>query len=88
MTDLDLAAYRADLRHFVVLALSDRRREVLVLHDMGGASHAEVVKALGIAEGNVLHRARAALRERLGHHCQLDLGHDAVPCTLRDGGAP
>lgn len=72
-------------------ALPDRQREVLTLHDIGGASHAEVAEALGIAEGNarvLLHRARAALRERLGRHCRLDLGRDAVPCTPRDGWAP
>ncbi|MBC7951587.1 MAG: RNA polymerase sigma factor [Rhodospirillaceae bacterium] len=71
-----------------LVALPDRQREVLVLHDMGGASHSEVAEALGISEGNarvLLHRARAALRERLGSHCQLDLGRDAVPCTPRTG---
>ncbi|HEY0836267.1 MAG TPA: RNA polymerase sigma factor, partial [Azospirillum sp.] len=58
-----------------LLALPDRQREVLTLHDIGGASHAEVAATLGIAEGNarvLLHRARAALRERLGRHCRLD----------------
>lgn len=74
-----------------LMALPDRQREVLALHDIGGASHAEVAAALGIAEGNarvLLHRARAALRERLGRHCRLDLGRDAVPCTPREGGTP
>ncbi|HYH22681.1 MAG TPA: RNA polymerase sigma factor [Azospirillum sp.] len=69
-----------------LLALPDRQREVLTLHDVGGASHAEVAEALGVAEGNarvLLHRARAALRERLGRHCRLDLGRDAVPCAPR-----
>ncbi|HYH38431.1 MAG TPA: RNA polymerase sigma factor [Azospirillum sp.] len=72
-------------------ALPDRQREVLTLHDIGGASHAEVAEALGIREGNarvLLHRARAALRERLGRHCRIDLGRDAVPCTPRSGGEP
>lgn len=71
-------------------ALPDRQREVLTLHDIGGASHAEVAKVLGIGEGNarvLLHRARAALRERLGRHCRIDLGRDAVPCTPRTGRA-
>lgn len=71
-------------------ALPDRQREVLTLHDIGGASHAEAAEALGISEGNarvLLHRARAALRERLGRHCRIDLGRDAVPCTPRNGGA-
>lgn len=74
-----------------LMALPDRQREVLALHDMGDASHAEVAEVLGIGEGNarvLLHRARAALRERLGRHCQLDLGRDAVPCRPRDGGTP
>ena len=74
-----------------LMALPDRQREVLTLHDIGGASHAEVAEALGIGEGNarvLLHRARAALRERLGRHCQLDFGRDAVPCTPRSGEMP
>lgn len=74
-----------------LMALPDRQREVLTLHDIGGAAHAEVAEALGISEGNarvLLHRARAALRERLGRHCQLDLGRDAVPCTPRAGREP
>lgn len=72
-------------------ALPDRQREVLTLHDVGGASHAEVAEVLGVSEGNarvLLHRARAALRERLGRHCRIDLGRDAVPCTPRTGGEP
>lgn len=71
-----------------LMALPDRQREVLVLHDMGGADHCEVAEVLGIGEGNarvLLHRARAALRERLTRHCDLDLGRDAVPCMPRDG---
>lgn len=74
-----------------LMALPDRQREVLVLHDMGGASHAEVARVLGLGEGNarvLLHRARAALRDRLGRHCRLDLGRDSVPCTPRDGAEP
>ncbi|BAE50638.1 RNA polymerase sigma factor [Paramagnetospirillum magneticum] len=72
-------------------ALPDRLREVLVLHDMGGAGHAEVAAALGITEGNarvLLHRARAALRERLGKHCRIDLGGDPVPCSPREDRRP
>ena len=74
-----------------LMALPDRQREVLTLHDIGGASHAEVAAALGIAEGNarvLLHRARAALRDRLGRHCSLALGRDEVPCTPRPKGTP
>jgi DNA-directed RNA polymerase specialized sigma24 family protein len=43
------------------MALPDRQREVLTLHDIGGAGHAEVAETLGISEGNArvpLHRAR------------------------------
>lgn len=68
-------------------ALPDRLREVLALHDMGGAGHAEVAAVLDITEGHsrvLLHRARAALRERLGRHCRLDLGRDAIPCSPRE----
>jgi RNA polymerase sigma-70 factor, ECF subfamily len=74
-----------------LMALPDRQREVLALHDLGGASHSEVAEALGVGEGNarvLLHRARAALRERLGRHCQLDIGRDAVPCLPREEKAP
>lgn len=70
-----------------LIALPDRQREVLALHDLGGASHAEVAEALGIGEGNarvLLHRARTALRQRLGQHCQIDLNGDAVPCQPRE----
>lgn len=74
-----------------LMALPDRQREILALHDMGGASHAEIAEALGISESNarvLLHRARAALRERLGQHCQLELGRDAVPCSPRSEATP
>lgn len=67
-----------------LLALPERQRRVLVLHDMAGASHTEVAEALGISEGNagiVLYRARAALRERLQCQCHLDFGRDAIPCS-------
>lgn len=73
-----------------LMALPDRLREVLVLHDMGGANHREVAATLAISEGNarvLLHRARAALRERLESHCQLDIGRETVPCAPRDRGA-
>lgn len=74
-----------------LMALPERQREALALHDMGEASHAEVAEILGIEEGNarvLLHRARATLRERLRTHCQLDLGRDAVPCSPRSGCEP
>lgn len=92
--DVVLALMRGEMGACItdhLMALPDRQREVLTLHDIGGASHAEVAAALGIAEGNarvLLHRARAALRERLGRHCSLALGRDAVPCTPRVGGTP
>lgn len=73
-----------------LLALPERQRQVLALHDMGGASHGEIAAVLGIAECNarvLLHRARAALRQRLRQHCRLDLGRDAIPCQPRGGEA-
>lgn len=74
-----------------VMALPERLRDVLILHDMAEADHGEVALALGISEGNarvLLHRARGALRGRLAGQCRLDFGRDAIPCTPRDGGAP
>ena len=67
-----------------LMALPDRQREVLALHDIEGADHAEVAAALGIGEGSarvLLHRARAALRARLREHCHLSFGGDAIPCV-------
>ncbi len=67
-----------------LMALPDRQREVLALHDIEGANHAEVAAVLGISEGNarvLLHRARAALRARLREHCRLSFGSDAIPCV-------
>lgn len=67
-----------------VMALPERQRLVLTLHDMGGADHHEVAEVLATSEGNVrvlLHRARAALRDRLSRNCRLSFGCDAVPCT-------
>lgn len=69
-----------------LVALPERQRRALILHDMMGASHAEMAATLGIGEGNartILHRARAALRERLQCHCHLDFGGDVIPCTPR-----
>jgi RNA polymerase sigma-70 factor (ECF subfamily) len=67
-----------------LMALPDRQRQVLALHDMGGADHAEPAQILGITEGHArvaLHRARAALRARLRRHCHLSFGSDFIPCT-------
>ena len=67
-----------------LMALPDRQREVLALHDIQGADHAEVAAVLGISEGNarvLLHRARAALKARLSDHCHLSFGSDAIPCV-------
>lgn len=49
-------------------ALSPGFREVLVLHDIEGFTHAEIARALGIVPGtskSQLARARRALRQRL-----------------------
>ena len=67
-----------------LMALPDRLREVLALHDIEGASHSEIASALGISEGHarvLLHRARAALRARLREHCRLLFGGDPIPCV-------
>ena len=67
-----------------LLALPDRQREVLALHDIEGANHSEIASALGIGEGHarvLLHRARAALRSRLRQHCRLSFGGDPIPCV-------
>lgn len=72
-------------------ALPERLRDVLILHQMAEADHAEIAAALDITEGNarvLLHRARAALRTRLSDHCRLDFAGDALPCTPRDGEVP
>ncbi|MGC2855210.1 RNA polymerase sigma factor [Novispirillum sp. DQ9] len=73
-----------------LMALPDRHRQILALHDMGGAGHAEIARIMGIGEGNarvLLHRARAALRARLSGYCDLDLTDDEVPCAPRQGAA-
>ena len=69
------AAYRArspelriDLEQ-AIAALPEMARQVLVLFDLEGYQHAEIGRALGIAEGTSkahLFRARRLLRERLG----------------------
>jgi RNA polymerase sigma-70 factor (ECF subfamily) len=72
-------------------SLPDRHREVLALHDMSGASHAEIAAALGIAEGHarvLLHRARAGLRQRLGQNCELDFTCQDTPCLPRERREP
>lgn len=50
-------------------ALPSRQRDALLLHVLGGLTYDEVASALGVQPGTVrsrIHRARAALRERLG----------------------
>jgi RNA polymerase sigma-70 factor (ECF subfamily) len=67
-----------------LMTLPERQRQILALHDMGGASHAEVAEVLGMTEGNarvLLHRSRAALRAKLRQHCRWSFGSDAIPCT-------
>lgn len=61
---VDAAAVRA-----AVLALPDRYRAVLLLHDVEGYTHDEIAALLGIVPGtskSQLARARAALRASLG----------------------
>ncbi len=65
-TDLaeTLAAVRA-----AALSLPEEERTVLALRAEGGLSYADIATALGVEESQVkgrLHRARRALRERLG----------------------
>ncbi len=67
-----------------LMKLPERQRQVLALHDMTGADHAEIAGILGLSEENsrvLLHRARIALRARLRQNCQLSFGRDAIPCT-------
>jgi RNA polymerase sigma-70 factor (ECF subfamily) len=52
-----------------IAALPDGAREVFVLYDIEGHSHAEIARLTGIAEGTSkaqLFRARRLLREKLG----------------------
>ena len=52
-----------------LVALSEVRREVLLLHDLEGWKHREIGERLGIPDGTVrshLHFARKHLREHLG----------------------
>jgi RNA polymerase sigma-70 factor (ECF subfamily) len=49
-------------------ALPERQRAVILLHDVHGATPAEICAVLGISEGNrrvLLHRARTAVRAAL-----------------------
>lgn len=65
------SALTAELRQEVqtaVLALSDKLRAVVVMHDLQGLSYEEIAEALEIPLGTVksrLFNARAELRERL-----------------------
>jgi RNA polymerase sigma-70 factor (ECF subfamily) len=67
-----------------LMKLPGRQRQILALHDMNDASHAEIAEVLGVSEENarvLLHRARIALRARLRQNCQLSFGRDAIPCA-------
>jgi RNA polymerase sigma-70 factor (ECF subfamily) len=51
-----------------IAGLPDGYREILLLHDVEGFTHAEIARHFGIADGtskSQLHRARLALREAL-----------------------
>ncbi len=53
-----------------ILELADTLRAPLVLHDIEGVPYAEIASILGVAEGTVksrIHRARRAIRRRLGN---------------------
>ena len=55
--------------------LPDRYREVVILHDINGYTHAEIADLLGIKEGtskSQLNRGRARLRELLVGAAGLD----------------
>lgn len=55
--------------------LPDGYREVLVLHDVEGLTHAEIAETLDVAVGtskSQLHKARARMRELLGASTRSD----------------
>jgi RNA polymerase sigma-70 factor (ECF subfamily) len=59
--------------------------DVVALHDEAGLSHGEIAASLGLSVSNsrvLLHRGRAALREKLKENCVLSFD-DAVPCERR-----
>lgn len=62
--------WRVDLER-ALAELPDGARQVFLLHDVEGHTHAEIAAQLGVAAGtskSQLHRARALLRERLYAH--------------------
>jgi RNA polymerase sigma-70 factor, ECF subfamily len=74
----------ACIRSFV-LALPERQRTMVALHDLGGCDQAEVAALLGVEPGHarvILHRGRAALRRRMERDCDLAFG-DAIACSRR-----
>ena len=76
-------AERAELRAHLeaaLAALTDVRREVVLLHDLEGWSHREIAEHLGLAEGTVrahLFWARRRLRERLSAELRVEADDDA-----------
>jgi RNA polymerase sigma-70 factor (ECF subfamily) len=80
----DQATFGRELRERVqraLAALPDKLRLPLVLFDIEGLPYAEVSAVLGLAEGTVksrIHRARLALRDRLGPDLEA-LGAEIKP---------
>jgi RNA polymerase sigma-70 factor, ECF subfamily len=73
---------RVDLRKRLIRALSslpERQREVVLLHDLEGWTHAEIASALELSElssRQTLFVARRALREQLGHDFPQEAHHE------------
>ena len=75
-------AERTDLRERLegaLAELTEKQREVVLLHDLEGWKHREIAEQLGISEGmsrQHLFAARRALRELLGEHALEEYLHD------------
>jgi RNA polymerase sigma-70 factor (ECF subfamily) len=78
LTAVSAPGLKLDLER-AIAALPPRYREVLVLHDVEGWTHAEIATALGITVGTTksqLFHARRAVRARLGPR-RAEVSHDA-----------